>query len=226
MRKFVVLSEKSWHKSLHSSLQKKFKEVDWILIDKKAEFSFEELAKLQPEKVFIPHWSHIIPPRIFSNFECIVFHMTDLPFGRGGSPLQNLIASGHTKTKISAIRVEKGLDTGPVYLKEDLQLLGTAQEIFIRSSNVVEEMIFEIVEKDLKPISQEGEVVEFKRRKPEQGNISNLEEANKIFDYIRMLDCEGYPPAFIETSNFRFEFTRASLKSEKEIIADVRIIKK
>ena len=41
-----------------------------------------------------------------------------------------------------------------------------------------------------------------------------------------MLDCEGYPNAFIENKNFRFEFTRASLKSEKEIIADVRIIKK
>jgi methionyl-tRNA formyltransferase len=41
-----------------------------------------------------------------------------------------------------------------------------------------------------------------------------------------MLDCEGYPAAFIENEHFRFEFTRASLKSEKEIIADVRIIKK
>ncbi len=24
-------------------------------------------------------------------FECVCFHMTDVPYGRGGSPLQNLI---------------------------------------------------------------------------------------------------------------------------------------
>jgi len=50
--------------------------------------------------------------------------MTDLPFGRGGSPLQNLIVRGFTHTKLSALRVEKGLDTGDIYLKEDLEQYG------------------------------------------------------------------------------------------------------
>tara|TARA_Y100000588_G_scaffold391484_1_gene500199 strand:- start:1371 stop:1829 length:459 start_codon:yes stop_codon:yes gene_type:complete len=152
--------------------------------------------------------------------------MTNLPYGRGGSPLQNLIVRGHNETKISAIRVEEGLDTGPIYLKKSLNLQGTAQEIFLRSSLVVEKMILEIIENRLKPVAQEGEIVEFKRRKPEQGNLEKLEATQQIYNYIRMLDCEGYPPAFIESENFRFEFSRASLKSKQEIIADVRIIKK
>jgi methionyl-tRNA formyltransferase len=41
-----------------------------------------------------------------------------------------------------------------------------------------------------------------------------------------MLDAEGYPNAFLETEIFKLEFTRASLKADKSIIADVRIIKK
>jgi len=41
-----------------------------------------------------------------------------------------------------------------------------------------------------------------------------------------MLDAEGYPKAFFENENFRFEFSRASLKSNNTIIADVRISKK
>ena len=49
--------------------------------------------------------------------------MTDLPYGRGGSPLQNLIARGFLETKISAILVEKQLDAGPVYLKMELLFL-------------------------------------------------------------------------------------------------------
>ena len=87
-------------------------------------------------------------------------------------------------------------------------------------------MIIEIINKSLQPQSQEGEVVEFKRRKKEDGNIMKLETIKEMYDYIRMLDCEGYPNAFLEIENFRFEFSRASFKDDQIIKADVRIIKK
>lgn len=226
MKNYIVLSEKVWHKEIYFNLKNNFPESKWTLIKERNDFSYEELKKLGPEKIFIPHWSYIIPAKIFENFECVVFHMTDLPYGRGGSPLQNLIVRGHTHTKISALKVEEGLDTGPIYLKKELQILGTAQEIFIRTTTIVEKMIGQIIENDLSPIKQDGEIVEFKRRKPEDGNMADLQQVLEIYDHIRMLDCDGYPPAFIESKNFRFEFSRASLKSKKEIIADVRIIKK
>lgn len=226
MKKIVVVSEKPWNVPLLERLKSKLNSYDWILINKRKDFIPENLKRINPEKIFIPHWSYIIPETIFSNFECIVFHMTDLPFGRGGSPLQNLIARGYAETKISALRVEKGIDTGPVYLKEPLSLSGTAQEIFIKSARIVEGMIVKIVENNIKPRAQDGEVVVFRRRKPSEGNLEDIKETQKIYDFIRMLDCEGYPSAFIENEYFRFEFSRASLKSEKEIMADVRIIKK
>jgi methionyl-tRNA formyltransferase len=226
MKKYIILSEKKWDEDLIENLQKKNIESAWILINNKDEFTFENLKNLKPEIIFIPHWSYIIPSEIFNNFECIVFHMTDLPFGRGGSPLQNLIILGKEETKISALKVEVGLDTGPIYLKRSLSLLGTAQEIFIRSRIVVEEMIMKIVEDVIRPVPQKGKVVDFKRRKSADSNLKSLNDTFELFNHIRMLDCEGYPSAFIESDGFRFEFTRASLKSEKEIIADVRIIKK
>lgn len=226
METYIILSEKSWHKQLYESLKSQYPMFTWILIDTKSEFNLKNLEEIQPEKIFIPHWSYIIPAKIFEKFECVVFHETDLPFGRGGSPIQNLIAKGVKDTKISALKAGKGLDTGPIYLKRDLNLNGTTKEIFLRASSVIEEMIGEIIDKGLSPAPQEGEIVEFKRRKPEDGNLENISETEKIYDYIRMLDCEGYPAAYIENENFRFEFTRASLKSEKEIVADVRIIKK
>jgi methionyl-tRNA formyltransferase len=226
MKTYIVISEKDWHKSLFESLAKKQKGFKWVFIYKKEDFTFEKLNSLKPEKIFIPHWSFIIPASIYDNFECIVFHMTDLPYGRGGSPLQNLIVNGKSETKISSLKVEKGMDTGPVYLKKHLNLFGTATEIFLRSTVIIQEMIEEIIIKKLKPVEQNGKVVEFKRRKPVESNLIDISELEEIYNYIRMLDCDGYPNAFIENKNFRFEFTRASLKSEKEIIADVRIIKK
>jgi methionyl-tRNA formyltransferase len=168
----------------------------------------------------------MIPGSVFRNFECIVFHMTDLPYGRGGSPLQNLISLGYEETKISALRVEAGLDTGPVYLKKTLSLLGTAEEIFLRSSFIIGEMIKEILDKRISAQPQVGSSVIFKRRKPEDSDISKLIKIEEVYDYIRMLDGEGYPPAFIETDHFKFEFSRSSLKSNDIIIADVRITKK
>src|SRR5690606_19167070 len=113
--------------------------------------------------------------------------------------------------------------TGDIYLKKELSLYGTAEEIFLRAGNVMSLMIDEIVETNLKPVEQKGPVVKFERRRPEDSNITSLKTINEVYDYIRMLDAEGYPHAFIETEYFKFEFTRASIKADNSIIADVRI---
>ena len=115
MSKYIVLSEKKWHIDLFLNLKKKFNEDEWIHISTKSDFTLDNLNDIKPDKIFIPHWSYIIPHSIFTKFECIVFHMTDLPYGRGGSPLQNLIIRGHETTKVSAIKVSDGIDTGDVY---------------------------------------------------------------------------------------------------------------
>ena len=176
------------------------------------ELTVKALNEIKPIYVFFPHWSYIIPEEIYTNFECVMFHMTDLPFGRGGSPLQNLIARGIYETQITAFRCEKELDTGPIYCKNPLFLYGTAEEIYMRVADIIEDMIKWIIANQLKPVPQKGEGCYFPRRKPEEGNIAELESLEKLHDYIRMLDAEGYPRAFLETKHFRLEFERASLK--------------
>ena len=61
---------------------------------------------------------------------------------------------------------------------------------------------------------------------PKDSNISELNEVEDIYDYIRMLDAEGYPKAFIETKNFKFEFNAAEKADNNSLTANVRIIKK
>ena len=226
MENILIVSEKSWNKELVSYLQSTMPQYAFYLISQKEDFTLAIIGSISPVKIFIPHWSYIIPSAIFERYECIVFHMTDLPYGRGGSPLQNLIVRGLTATKLSALRVEVGLDTGPVYLKMDLSLSGTAEEIFVRVNKLVGKMIVEIIQNNLQPVPQEGDPVVFKRRKPEQSDMSGLEKLEEIFDYIRMLDADGYPHAYIEKGEFRYEFTRASIKADGSIVADVKITKK
>ena len=223
--KYIILSSKPWNAELHQRLGQRMP-GEWILINDRADFTAEKLRDLGPAKVFIPHWSHLIPEAIFSPFECIVFHMTDLPYGRGGSPLQNLIARGHKSTQISAIRVEAGLDTGPVYMKAPLDLSGTAEEIFFKADRVIEEMIVSIIENDPTPQPQEGEPEVFRRRTPDMSDMTSIDDPEKLYDHIRMLDAEGYPHAFLETEHFRLEFTRASLDADQSLSSHVRIVKK
>jgi len=225
MSNYIILSQKSWNKSLLEDLSLKTDD-NWVLISSKDDFNNDNLEKINPDKIFIPHWSYIIPELIFNSYECIVFHMTDLPYGRGGSPLQNLILLGHKNTKISALQVESGIDTGDIYLKKDLSLNGTAQDIYERANEVISDMIVEIVKTKPVPIKQEGKPTLFKRRKPLMSNMNDVESLDEVYDFIRMLDADGYPPAFLETSNCKFEFRKVSKQNDNTLEAYVRIIKK
>ncbi len=222
----VIVSEKKWHKNLFLNLKNQYLETNWILIEQKNIFKINFLKNYDVNKIFIPHWSYLIKDEIYKNYECIIFHMTDLPFGRGGSPLQNLIVRNFKKTKISAIRVEKGIDTGPVYLKKDLDLGGTASEIFQRSSDIIYNMISQIIDNKIIPKPQKGRISKFKRRTPEQSNIFLLDDLSKVYDYIRMLDCDGYPKAFLESNKLKFEFSNVKFTSKNELKANVSISKK
>jgi methionyl-tRNA formyltransferase len=223
---YILLSEKEWHIELCDVLSKQNLSIKWTLINTVDIFTLQNLNELKPHKIFIPHWSHIIPQEIHKTYDCIVFHMTDLPYGRGGSPLQNLIIRGHKNTKISALKVENGIDTGPIYLKKDLNLNGTAQQIFEKATNVIEIMITEIIENKIVPTPQKGKTEIFKRRTPEMSNICEISSIDKIYDYIRMLDAVEYPNAYIENDYFKFTFTKAKIIDNKTIEANVKIIKK
>jgi len=223
---FALLTDKNWHDDLFEHLQKKHPQHKWFRVQKKSDFTIGFLKEQQIDKVFIPHWSHIIPAEIHSQIECIVFHMTDLPFGRGGSPLQHLIKRKIKETKVSALRITEVLDGGDIYLKAPLKLHGTAQEIFMRCSVVIGKMIDEIISTNPTPVAQSGTPVVFDRRTPDMSSIHEVHTIEDLYDHIRMLDAEGYPKAFIESEDFKIEFSEASIEANQTIVANVRISKK
>ncbi len=143
--------------------------------------------------------------------------MTDLPFGRGGSPLQNLLACGITKTSISALQVDGGIDTGPIFLKQPFSLAyGNADELLRHAAQIIfTEMIPNILKNRPQPVPQKGEATLFKRRKPNESNlgIAPLKTIDEYYNFIRMLDGEGYPPAFIPLPDgFILQLKNATLK--------------
>nr|WP_315055742.1 methionyl-tRNA formyltransferase [uncultured Lysinibacillus sp.] len=221
-RTYIVAANNDRYKKIVCKLNEICNNSSFIFIDRIEQLEYSNIKSLMPVYIFFPHWSYKIPKEIYENFECIIFHMTDLPFGRGGSPLQNLISRGIYETKISALRCVEAFDAGPIYLKWPLSLYGNAEEIYLRASDIISDMIKVIIKNELQPIEQKGEETYFTRRKAHESNIEQLNSLQKVFDYIRMLDAEGYPLAFLETDFLKLEFSRASIKKD-HITADVKI---
>ncbi len=145
------------------------------------------------------------------------------PFGRGGTPLQNLVVRGHRETVMTAFRMTGELDAGPIYLKQPLSLEGSAQEIYLRATEVSAAMIARIVAEEPEPAPQAGEVTTFTRRTPAESEItSDIEDVERLHDHIRMLDAEGYPPAFIRLGPFTISFKNSVLGDDR-VRAEVEI---
>jgi methionyl-tRNA formyltransferase len=194
----------------------------WHLFDSRETLTNEAIKRISPRYLFITHWSWRIPVEIYSETECVLFHMTDLPFGRGGSPLQNMILAGLTETQLSAIKVTDEIDAGPIYLKRPMSLAGRAQDIFERAADLAFEMIDDIVRAEPVPQMQSGKITTFNRRQPRESELPMNCTSQGLFDHIRMLDADGYPHAFLEHGGFRVEFTHPELKNG-EITAHVTI---
>jgi methionyl-tRNA formyltransferase len=219
---YIVAGCKPWNRRIFSEVISKYP-GQWHFIGDREQLSLDAVRVLDPRYIFFLHWSWKVPEEIIKEYECICFHMTDVPYGRGGSPLQNLILMRQKQTKLSALRMVEELDAGPVYMKEDLSIeSGSAEEIYIRASYKAAEMIQRIISENMEPVPQTGEPTVFKRRQPEESQIASLESIQALYDFIRMLDAEGYPKASIESQGFLFEFSRAVLYDGR-IEADVTI---
>lgn len=180
----------------------------WHYVDSVGEV--ERLPDAGVRYAFFLHWSDLVPEHVVETCECVCFHMTDVPYGRGGSPLQNLIGRGHDATVLTALRMVAELDAGPVYAKRPLSLEGTAEAILVRASEMAMDMAVELAEVHKEPQPQKGEVKIFRRRQPAESRVPVGLTVDGLHDFIRMLDADGYPHAFVEVDGYRLELRKSN----------------
>lgn len=197
----------------------------WRFVATPAELA-AAVAEEPPRYAFFLHWSSIVPASIFEACECVVFHAADVPYGRGGSPIQNLIARGHEDTVLTALRMTAEVDAGPVYAKVPLSLAGRAQEIYERADEAAVELIESIVDTEPVPVPQVGEPVVFARRTPDQSELRpDLVDLDAWERHIRMLDADGYPHAYVDHGPYRITFRRAT-RTQGAVVAEATIVRR
>lgn len=98
----------------------------------------ELLQKLGPDAIVIIAYGQIIPARLLGipKFGWINLHASLLPKYRGAAPINWAIANGETKTGVTSMRIDAGMDTGEMLLQRELDIGAseTAPELAARMS--------------------------------------------------------------------------------------------
>ncbi|WP_054911476.1 methionyl-tRNA formyltransferase [Pseudomonas sp. NBRC 111127] len=78
-----------------------------------------ELAALQPDLMVVVAYGLILPQAVLDipRLGCINSHASLLPRWRGAAPIQRAVEAGDTESGVTVMRMEAGLDTGPMLLK-------------------------------------------------------------------------------------------------------------
>ena len=217
--KFIIITKKKWDSNNFKKLSKNILVLNNI--------NSLKIKRINPKIIFSIHWSKFISQNIFKKYLCIQFHASNLPKGKGGSPIQNQIMLNVKKTKISAFKISERLDSGPICLQDNLSLKGSAIDILRRMENKSIQMIKKIIKKKFLVFKkQKGKTSFFKRRKPSESKIdfNNMKSINRLYDFLRMLDAPDYPNAFIKLNKFKFTFNDIKINKNK-IDAKVKITK-
>ena len=86
--------------------------------------SIEQLRGYQPDVMVVAAYGLILPQAVLDipRMGCINIHASLLPRWRGAAPIQRAILAGDAETGITIMRMEAGLDTGPMLKKQGFML--------------------------------------------------------------------------------------------------------
>lgn len=134
------------------------------------------------------------------NTHNIVVHASDLPRGKGFSPLSWQIMNGENEIVLTMFEINEKVDAGPYYMKRYLCFDGTELLDELRrkmASEIISMCIKYATEGDtLKPIEQNGEETFYRKLTPEDNKLDINDTLAKQFDKLRVTDNERYPAWF------------------------------
>jgi methionyl-tRNA formyltransferase len=87
--------------------------------------SFEKLASWKPDLIVVTAYGQILRQNVLSypKFGCINVHASLLPRWRGAAPIQAAILHGDQSTGVTIMKMDAGIDTGPMLASEEVEIL-------------------------------------------------------------------------------------------------------
>jgi methionyl-tRNA formyltransferase len=154
---------------------------------------FTAIDGLNPDMIVVVAYGRIIPPDILARPPkgCINVHASLLPKYRGAAPIQWSIVRGETKTGVTLMRMDEGLDTGDILLREETEILpqDNAATLGARLSEMGADLLITTIRNiaagTVSAVAQQGDTSYAPIIKKEDGKIDWAASAEDIFNLIR-----------------------------------------
>jgi len=181
----------------------------------------EQLRALNSEAMVIVGYGQIIPQSIIDipPRGIINVHASLLPKYRGAAPIQWAIANGETRTGVTTMRIDAGLDTGDMLLKWETEIGAeeTALELSPRLARAGADLLVEtlkgLADGSITPQPQDNSEASLAPiLKKEDGQIDWNWPARKIFNRTRGL--LPWPGAYSFFRGQMFHIWKARVSSE------------
>ena len=168
-----------------------------IELDKPASVNSEEflnmLRDLNPDIIFVASFGQLLKGELLElpTTSCVNLHASLLPDYRGAAPIISAVLDGISVTGITFMKMDKGLDTGPMYcIFEQLITNERAdqleEKLGILAAEHIEDVIEKIISSELKPQEQEHDKATYAEKiKKEDGKLDWNDPAEIIARKIR-----------------------------------------
>lgn len=151
------------------------------------------MADMKPDMIVVVAYGRIIPPDLLAlpPKGCINVHASLLPKYRGAAPIQWSIVHGESKTGVTTMLMDKGLDTGDILLMQETEILPDDNAVTLgnRLSEMGADLLMAtirgILSETIRPVPQSGESTYAPIIKKEDGRIIWTKSAQEIFNLTR-----------------------------------------
>lgn len=156
----------------------------------------QHLLAVQPQLIITASYGKLIPVEVLHGprFGWLNVHFSLLPRWRGAAPVQWALLEGDATTGISIFKLDKGMDTGPIYYQEEVEIgaSDTTTDLLERMSILAASRIMDVVadiRKGVKPKPQPAAGVTLAPKiSKELAKINWSTGADAILRQIRALD--------------------------------------
>jgi methionyl-tRNA formyltransferase len=182
----------------------------------RSEAAAKEFAALGADVAVVVAYGLILPQAVLDapRLGCLNIHASLLPRWRGAAPIHRAIMAGDRQTGVCIMQMEAGLDTGPVLLREavDIGAEETTAELHDRLSSLGATLIVQALDRlsDLQAEPQPDEGVTYAAKIDKaEARIDFTKPATEVDRLIRGLS--PFPGAWVEVRGERVKLLRSRL---------------
>ena len=155
---------------------------------------YDELREQKPDLMVIVAYGQILPPPILDlpPLGCLNVHTSLLPKYRGAAPIQWAIANGESETGVTLMKMDAGLDTGPILSMRRTPILPAddSQTLHDRLAQLGAELLVQTIPDyvagKISPQPQPAEGSSYAAKiKKEDGRIDWTKPASEIWNRLR-----------------------------------------